>query len=312
MLCRTACNLHLSQVDPHNTVAIDAVHVPLPIYRSTCSRCLPEWLNIGKVKAICSDVEQPRLVLNEHGQLWSEFVYCVIEVVMQMVVGVNLVVSQFVQQQRVVLKGTRRVVVEEVYHHDAPLTHEPFFRLIPTEATAKATFDMVVFVIDEMHDHGLVDKFRANHCDQLCVAFHRRRPPLLRNDQALRQRADYVSRRHLCRSLNHRLTIFVFESLYSCPLPSGHRSSFHNLEALGYGFVGTTDVTHVPRYSPRPEAGLYDSLYCLVGRLRASDCVTHPCRRCVFNRGQLGVFLIECTLANLAEVRRVDVIPVTG
>src|ERR1039458_5564102 len=137
MLCRTACNLHLSQVDPHNTVAIDAVHVPLPIYRSTCSRCLPEWLNIGKVKAICSDVEQPRLVLNEHGQLCSEFVYCVIEVVMQMVVGVNLVVSQFVQQQRVVLKGTRRVVVEEVYHHDAPLTHEPFFRLIPTQFPRK-------------------------------------------------------------------------------------------------------------------------------------------------------------------------------
>jgi hypothetical protein len=60
-----------------------------------------EWPSIGKANTIRSKIEQPRLVLNEHRQLCTEIIHSVIELVVQMVVRLNLVVSQFMQEQRV-------------------------------------------------------------------------------------------------------------------------------------------------------------------------------------------------------------------
>lgn|SRR5208337_1842311 len=107
----------LSQVDPHNTVAIDAVHVPSPLYarlagrrclRRMCSNsiavhltrscCIPKWLNIGKATTGRSKVEQLRFVLNEHGQLGSKFVDRVIELMMQMVIGADFVMGQLMEK----------------------------------------------------------------------------------------------------------------------------------------------------------------------------------------------------------------------
>src|SRR5271155_2435253 len=140
-----------------NSLAVDFRTIPR----------IREWSKIGKVKAIRSNVEQPRLVLNEHRQLCSEFIYRVIELTMQMVVTLDLVVRQFMQEQRVVLIGTRWVVICKVDNHLAEFPLVPFLGTVACKLLAEATLDVIIFVIDILHDHGPVDKFRGNRLDEI-------------------------------------------------------------------------------------------------------------------------------------------------
>src|ERR1035437_4123312 len=97
-----------------------------------------EWLNVGKAATDRSNVEQLRFVLNEHGQLGSKFVDRVIELMMQMVVGADLVMGQLMEKQRVLFERRLRVDVSEVNHHDAPLPGRPFLGPAAPESLAEA------------------------------------------------------------------------------------------------------------------------------------------------------------------------------